>query len=490
MHKYKDFVIIAAGHATQAVILVLSTRLMTMLLTAQELGRFAIIYAVTALFVALFISSPGVYAQRRLLEWNRERTVGVLSRRYIYYFLMAALCISFFLTVFKQVVGLAVHISGVWIFGLVFGLLFFTHARSFYANALNIFQKRLWYILCLNLTLIFSLLGSLWLVVAFDRVAEFWILGQVLGQAVVFILAGILFSRVIRRPAEGKPVAIPSSSGLIRDVVHFAWPLSVASLILWGHGQAYQFLTNSLFGLEVVGFFVVGYNLGTKLMEKVDSLFLSFLDPFFYQEIAHGNRQQRTTAWNRYARAFIPAIFLLAAFIGTGRHFLAKLFLAKDFQAISADTMLWGTLTALITIVRAVYTKVGISELKMTDLLGPYLMGTGVTLTGIVSGAGKADPYVVIGSSLLGGAAVMLVYLMIKMHRLLPVSFPVGRLGAAALAIVPMAVFFHLADSWLIKASLVQAIAVIGLGGIYLLAVEFLFAREWMAVRPSETRTH
>jgi len=479
MRRVKDFSIIASGQILQAIILIATTRVMTRLLSPAQMGRFSIIYAIIALFIALFISSVGSYIQRKILEWDTDGSVLHYAKRFLGYLFAVSLTSSFFILWVKNSGSYGIDISHGWSFVLAFGLLFFEQINSFFYNSINLFQKRLWFTLCYNLTFFCSLIIAPILVLTFARKAEFWILGQIFSHLLVLCLSGVLFFQTVKRPSSTPKRDLPRVFPMVKDVFLFAWPLSVASLILWGHSQAYRFLVEMTRGIEFVGFFTVGFNLGTKLIDRFEKLFLNFYDPIFYSEIASADIQQKAQGWNHYARAFLPAIIILCVFICSARYLLAQIFFSAEFQRLSAQAILWGGLAATLSTMRATYTKVGIAGLKMTGLLGPYLLGTIVTLSGIILFS-KGDPYFNTGLALTMGALTMLVYLMIKMHKLLPVTFPLKEAGTAILYSLPLGIGLTMTQKVLSEPGIWLSVFILVLSSMYVLIIEMIFAKKYM----------
>lgn len=479
MAKLKDFSTIVFGQFVDGCILLASTRVITTLLSPSEMGRFSIMYAVMALFSAVFISSVGAYFQRRLVEWNLAKKASYYVGRYIGYLFFLSVVLSIFMLVLKNVCHVEINVSNLWIFVLTFGLVFFVNVNvSFYSN-LNLFQKRLWFICCSNLTLMLSLLISSVLVLVFSKTAEYWILGQIFANTLVIFLGGMFFYRVVAKRKNDKADRDLGEPNVLSDIVQFAWPLSVASLILWGHSYAYQFAVEMIHGIAFVGFFSVGFNLGTKFIAKFESVFLNFYDPIFYSDIANGNDQQKAEAWNKYARAFVPSLILLTGFICIGRHLLANIFFSPEFQGISDGAIFWGSITAVLSCIRSAYVKVGIASLRMRGLIIPYSFGV-VVMAALLFLLSNMDPFLGTGLALVSGALAMLLYLMYEMHKLLPVHFPARRIGHAVLYLIPLWFIFMSFRSIFPEPSIVESIVILISAGAYVFFAELMLNKEWL----------
>jgi len=478
MRHSKDMAILIGGHAAQAFILLATTRIMTALLSPQEMGRFAIIYTIIALILALSISSVGTYIQRRIIEWKRAGTVRFYIRRYIEFLFGMAVFAAGLIVFLKHQAGIAVDISDAWIVVIVVGLVFISNVNLGYIVNLNIFKKRLWFTVCSNFTLLVGLLIAVVLVSVFAPRAEYWILGQIIGQFILGVIGAALFYRIVPPLKSGNTAGLLHPA-FLSDVLRFVWPLSVSSMIIWIQSQSYRFVMEYMHGMSVVGFFTVGFNLGSRLVEKVYNLLLNFYDPIFFTNIADSDRSQRVRVWNSFAGFFIPAMALFSIYVCFSGHFLARIFFAPGFRPISAGVIFWGGAVMFILNIVAAYKKVGIADLKMTGLIAPYTLGACVTLAGVFIFS-EWDPYQGVGLALLLGSLTMAVYLMIKMHKLLPVSFPLRRTLWAILAAVPMAAAILRCQRSIPAPSLGQAVGVLGLAGLYQLGVQAALARRWI----------
>ncbi len=476
MKMANDFLLLAGGRISQIVILLVTTRIITSLLSPGQMGRFSIIYTAAALFIALFINGASLYVERRLLEWKLEGTVIRNVGRFVGYLFLSGVAASIFILISQAAIG--IDISSLWLIILVFSLVFITNLNGCFASWLNILRKRLWFILTSNLTLVSGLLISIFLVVSFSRTAEYWIGGQILGQVSLIALGGLLFFKVIKA-SQGERVAPVSHESSMSAVLRFVLPLSMASLVLWLQTQSYRFMLGRLSGLEVLGFFTVGFHLGSRLVERFGVLFSNFYNPIFYEEIAKASPEKKARAWNGYAEAFFPAVILVGLFVSSGGPFIAKIFVAEQFQKIAGSVVFWGSLTALTLSLISTYKMVGVAQLQMKGLIVPYILGTIVALGGILV-LSRWNPYIGTGVSLLSGALTTLVYLVARMHRLLPVRFPSRHVAWSVVYSLPVVVLLVILRIIIYDPTLWQSVATLAISGLYLLLAEFLMARDWL----------
>lgn len=479
MKYIKDFLILTVGQLFQVIIMFISVRIITSLLSPIQMGRFSIIYTIAALFFSLFVVPVGNYLQRKIIEWNLEGRVHYYTRQYIYYLFLAGIFAVIIILILKNFINIVIDISNLWISIIIFSLIFLTYVNAFFYNSLNIFKKRLWFTLCSNLTLLLGLISSIFLVLLFSKTAEHWISGQILGQILTIFISSILFFKIINKPSKKETYKYPSHISLASDLFRFAWPISITSIVVWLQTQSYRFLLRGISGIEVLGFFIVGFNLSIQLIGQFEFLFCNFYDPIFYNEIANSDNQKKAEAWNKYAKAFFPAIILVSLFICAGSKFIAKIFVAPNFQRISTETMVWGGVTALLLSSVSNYKIIGIAKLEMKSLLFPYVLGTFVALAGITILC-RWNPYTGAGLSLSLGAFSTLVYLMVKMHKVLPVNFPKARVILSIIYSLPMIIVFFIFRKIMPYPRISQSILVLTILGSYQLFAQFILAKDWI----------
>ena len=476
MKRVSDLLVLTGGRLFQIIILLITTRVITSMLSPDQIGRFSIVYTIAALFIALFVNGVSLYTERKLLEWNLEGNILYHARRFFYYLFLSGVVASILVLLLKDIIG--INISSLWLMILIFSLVFVANLNGCFISWLNIFKKRLWFVITSNLTLLTGLLISVFLVLSFSKTAEYWISGQILGQILLIAVGGFLFFRTAKpSPGEINPSLNFESS--MSTIFHFVWPLSIASLVLWLQTQSYRFVLKGLTSLEVLGFFTVGFNLGSRLVERFAVLFTNFYNPIFYEEIAKADLRKKAQAWNRYAQAFFPAIILLGLFISSGGPFIAKIFVAKEFQQIAGNVILWGGLTSLVLALISTYGMVGVAQLQMKGLILPYSLGATVALGGIVI-LSRWNPYIGAGLSLLSGALATLAYLMVKMHKLLPVRFPKKHVGLSIIYSLPLVILLLVFRIIVPHFTLWQSLVILGILGFYLLLVQLIMARDWL----------
>ncbi len=478
MKPVRDAMILMIGRAFLGLASVISIRLYTSLLSRGQVGRYSLLSALGTAVTLALISPVAMYINRRLLEWDREGT----ARRHLvsygrYLLLVTAFAVALFVLL-REVVGIGIQVSIQWLVVAVIGTVLIVTLSNTVATSINWLGYRLWFVTLTNLSAWIGLGASIFLATVIRPDAEHWLLGTILGQIPIVLVGSAILWRLLR--TNVMPGIVPDVTSFSFPVVFaFAWPLVISTGLYWAQTQGYRFVLNEVAGLESVGVFTVGFTIGVSLTGVFDLLFTQFYLPIFYAEIAHGHDAAQAAAWNRYARAFLPALILMSAFVGGMGSYLARLLTGDEFRA-AGRVVVWGVLAESLRQIVTMLSLVAHARVDMKHLILPSLIGVGVSLCGVYL-LGALDPLNGTGLALGVGGALWVVLLIVQMRRLLPqIRLPSFTMSMASLLGVPLILSSFLIDSIWGDVSTHTAMAVAGGGFLYMVSLQILFARSWL----------
>ncbi|MFA6433315.1 MAG: hypothetical protein WCW52_01330 [Elusimicrobiales bacterium] len=431
--RIKDFILLGFGRGVIALTSVLYIRVFTSLLSPAEVGRMNIILTVSGWFGLVLLNPVGMYMNRRLLEWEKEDRLRSGLNSWAVYLLGVSVFSVILLPVYRNFLGIAIH--PLWLAALVAAGIVITMGNISYAGFLNLMGHRFYFIAGSVLTLWSGLALSALLVKNFTASAEFWLSGQLLGQALAFVLILWFFYKALPAvPDRAGPLPFFSAAA---PVWNFSWPLSVSVFLYWIHTQGYRFLFQRAAGSEALGIFVVGFAIGSSLMLAFESLFNQFYQPIYYSKISHSSDEEKTAAWNRYASAFIPMVIVTAVFVAANGGAIARIVASEKFRR-GGDIIIWGAAAEGLRMIISMISLVSHSKLKMSPIILPGVAGTLTLLCGL-SVLMPLNPFIGAGSSIVFGWIVSGILLYFSMRKLLPVELPWGGIAHAALLSVPLA---------------------------------------------------
>jgi O-antigen/teichoic acid export membrane protein len=116
--------------------------------------------------------------------------------------------------------------------------------------------------------------------------AEFWLLGLLLGQIIFAIIGTQIFFRKLQPQAHAN---FPGRSHL-HTLFCFAWPIAICVGFNWLQTQGYRFFVGDSVGLVALGLFVAGYGISVGVIAAFESVMTTFFLPYFYKTISNNNQ--------------------------------------------------------------------------------------------------------------------------------------------------------------------------------------------------------
>ncbi len=481
MKERRDLIVIMLGQGLQAVTGFATIRLLTSFLSPQEVGRYYILISLTAFFALLLINPMGMYINRKTHEWHRNGTMQSNLYRYWLYLLVIALFALFVLLSLKSTIGLGIEIAWLWLLAVIAGSLLFNTGNVTITTIFNMLGNRIGFVVFTLLTLWVGLGLSVIFVTQMAGRAEYWLLGVILGQLVIFLAAYSYLTRGLNR-SRNKPrsesLSIPRRETLL-PVLHFAWPVAIAAGLGWVQIQSYRFVLSYFGGLEALGLFAVGFGISTAIMGAFYGIFSLYYHPVFYKEISTADSEGRRASWNKFAAYLFPGALLMAAFTIACAPYLTKLLVAAEFQD-SERFILWGALAHFAFAVSGGFSMIAHAEMRTIWLIRPAVTGAILALGGVL-GLAQWDPQVGTGIALATAGFAVAVYLAIRLHREVTFSLPWRRIFISLALSAPLLVGLVGGINKLYESpTYMQSFTVLSIAGIYLLIGQYLMATRWL----------
>lgn len=480
INERRDLIVIMLGRSLQMVTAFAAIRLMTSLLSTEEVGRYYVLLSLTAFFALLLISPVGNYINRKTHDWYRNGTIPKNLNFYWLYLLVVAVFALFVLLILRSVVGIGIEVGWFWLLIVVMGSLLCNTGNVTVTTMLNILGNRMWFVIFTLLTLWVGLGLSFLFTGSISARAEYWLAGLILGQLVFFLVSyRYLIKRLNRSRNKLKPgsLSMPKLS-MILPPFHFVLPLAVTAGLWWIQTQSYRFVLVDFGGLEALGLFAIGYGIAASIMAAFESIFDQYYFPIFYGDISAADLESKKIAWYRFATYLFPAVLLVAAFIIACAPYLTKLLVATEFQD-SGRFILWGALAELARVLARGLAMMTHAEMKTIWLIPAGVTGAIVALGGVLVLA-QWDPQVGTGIALVIAGFTVVLHLAIKLHKELTVRLPWRRIFISIAFSAPLIVGLMGVQAVHNTPTYVQSIIVLSIAGIYLLIAQYLMATQWL----------
>ncbi|MBU0952193.1 MAG: hypothetical protein KKH91_05145 [Elusimicrobia bacterium] len=479
MNKIQDASVLLIGRVLQMVAAVISLRLLTTFLLPNEVGRYYIILSVIAWFGGVFINPICMYVSRKLIEWNLEG----LSRKYMLKFAVYLIYITAFsliLTlIFLKLFGIGTNVSYFWMSSILVGNLLFVTLTGTMLNNLNILGHRIYFVLFTNLTLWFGLAISILLVKFFSPQAEYWIFGSIISNVIILLFSAFILWKMLNVSTNNDDLPYKNDKSFSFLVVFkFSIPLAVTVCFYWLHTQSYRFILGFNSQENLVGLFAAGYSVAAGIMIAFENLFGQFYNPYFFNQIANKDKQQKAIAWNKYADCFIPSIVIMGVFISCSAHFLIKIFVGSKFQNVPY-IVLGAALIETVRLIGSSYYMAALAQIDMKILVVPQFIGAAIVLLGIFTTL-QINPFASIIISMLLGYIVTVVLVDLKLKNELPVKFPWVRFFKSFSLMIPFIVLTLLLTILIPIPNFKQSLLVVCFGGVYMILAQYIISKSWL----------
>jgi O-antigen/teichoic acid export membrane protein len=369
-----QMLLVALGRAIQFVLLLLTLRVATGILTPAEMGKVSLVTATVAFFSLFFINPVGMFINRRMHDWDLRGQVRKYLRYFCWYLVAVCLIAIFLLTLLVVFKLWSPSISLYWLSILVCGSIIFGTLNQSVIPWLNLLGYRGWFTALTVSTSAASLIFAISLVLVIAPTAEYWFGGLLIGQ----LALGLIGAWVFLDKLNFEKLAIKQRSQLsyshISVLFRFAWPVAIAVMFGWIQCQSYRYLVEQYLSLSELGLFVAGFGISSGLILGFESIFSTYFQPKFYRRVSVGNVHDQVTAWQEYAQVILPSILLTAIFIMIVAPELTLLLLGPAYKD-SSHFVMWGAVAEVARAATAVFAMAAHARMKTKMLIFPNVIG-------------------------------------------------------------------------------------------------------------------
>lgn len=420
---------VSGGRLAAAVMALISIRAVTTFLTPEQYGELSLLITVQ-MFCGLFLVNPvGQHINLHTHAWWDDGTLIARLKSYRHYVLAVSLVGgAVVLSVGKQhsleqlfwtsIAMLAMVVAGTW--------------NSTLIPMLNMLGFRaasvLWSITTVAIGLATSVLLVIWL-----PSAAAWFIGQAVGM----VMGALGASYVLRHHALRFRHSLTKLPLLNRQtILTYCLPLAFATGFMWLQLSGYRFLIESYWGLEQLGFLVIGLQLAGQIWGLVESLAMQFLYPLFYRRVsAHENRADVESAFSDLLNTLVPVYFVITGLLVLSAPYLLNVLVAPQFQDAIPFVML-GAVIEMCRVLGNLLSSAAHVRRKTKSLALPYALGSMTVLTFIYFSGMWQLEIGWAGIGLLVGGVVMFIAMLIVMYRQVKFILDGGRFFIAAVTMI------------------------------------------------------
>lgn len=469
----RDFLIILIGKLLQIVIMVLTIKVSTHLLSPKEMGNFYLFTTIYTFFVLTFISPVGQYINRHTHQWYENNTI--INNLTVYFlYLLSISTLSILIGYVIHYIGIANDMDLKVFLLLLFGFTLFLTLNQTIIPMLNMLHYRLNFTVLTILTALGILLFGYIFVSTLGNNAQNWLFGTVVSNLLFSFIGFIILNKKLQSYFHGFKANLKKiSKEKIRSILKFILPLSIATLFMWLQNSGYRIIIEKNIDLEFLGYFGVGMAISSQIASIVESIVMQYFSPIYYQKITNTTMINRKKAIDELLNKVLPIYLMLTIFLT---------FLAKNVLEILVDEKFYGAYIFTVfgiwlecfRMTTNLFGNISQSEMNTKKFMLPYMIGSILT-TILVYFATLSNGYTLsIPISLLIGGFFTMGIMYITMRQLIAFKIHYKLLLLSFIISLPYisTYFFHF------KSSLFSNFVVIGFFGTYFLGTVFFIYKQ------------
>jgi len=465
----KDIIILATGKVLQVLIALVSIRILTELLSEQEVGNYYLLLTLLTLFNWVFIIPISQYYGRHILQW--EDSKNLLNATNVLLFLrISAIIFSLFIAfIVYELFSYDKHYSlSEFLLFIFISLIASTHGVLL--NAVNTLGDRIKFTIYVVSTLTVGLVLSLMIVHYIDESGIAWLYGIAISQ---LIFSVGLYKYIIKNNNFSiQRIKKAFQKEYIKKIAIFVVPVTITVFLQWGQNQSYRFIIEAKYSLEILAFIAVGFAVSGAIFSAVESLATQYYNPIYLKQITHATKENRAKAWNDLAGYMIPIYLVLTIYVIILSPYLTNLLVAHKFYDAYIYAMFGAMIEFFRVITNLVY-MVSHSEVKTNTTIFPYSVGFIFTISSLYF-FDMSERLWMIPLFLILSNGVIFIILFKNMKKLLDININIINLIKTFLLTLPLFLVFVIEND----NSMFQAILFIGLSGIYFLFITYFIIQK------------
>lgn len=433
---------IAAGRIGNAILLLLSLRVMTTLLVPAEYAVLALLTAFQSFAGLILINPVGQYLNRHTHEWHDDGSLGVRLRALSRYWLVAGgvtgvMATGWFALTRPGQIALEHGFVGLGVWLTIFAIT----QQGVAVNRLNMLgfrqQSVLWQLASTTLGLLFSFL----LTYIQQPSALAWLAGQGMGAWL-----GYLGAR--RALHTATPVgAVVQEAGLKAmisrpDFKAFCLPLAVTTTLLWLEGNGYRFILERTWAPEVFAFFLLGLSVPAQMSALLESIIVQLVYPYFFRAVTgEAGMEQKVRAVASMVNALWPLYLLWVTFLIVGAPYALRLIADPKYHG-ATPWLLVGALAELARLSGNAWQMAAQAEKDFAPMLKPFAVGALGVLGAALIVALFGLPPAVFAVLLVVALFAKTGFVVMAMRARMPITVAYRRVGLAACVLVISSLVF------------------------------------------------
>ncbi|TFH92998.1 hypothetical protein [Vibrio ouci] len=472
MSNKSDFIILLAGRLIQVALTLVALRVSTTILPQLEMGYVYYLIVLQSFFTLFLISPVGQFFNRQASKWYDNNIIySNYIKQVVYISLISVL--STIVLFFAKLLGYDLPSYSLLVVSSC--LVLSQSSNQTIVPLLNMLGHRRAFVSFSLITAIFSLLMSFIFITFFGATAFSWLLGIVVGNLIVTIIATLWFKTTLTNNQ--------SNAGIdLAQLRRFCLPIAIATIFMWFLNSGYRMVVEGVYGLEFLAFLGVGLSVSSQVFSIAESLLTQYFIPGLFKKSEVDCEISRTNLVNSYFSLVIPLYVSLALFLTHSIEYFFPYIIAEQYYD-AYHFAIYGAWIELGRVLTNAFAIVSQVERKTSKFLFPYAFGA-VFLFLSMSLNNEFYSVVSIETLLVTSGFIVLITMYFFMKRSLKFTIPIKGIVLFNLFTLPAIIFFNLFN---IPTSIsIASLILCFIGGlIYILGVflAYFFSFKYLEVK-------
>lgn len=469
----KDLFIISFSKFLLIIINVVSIKIMTSLLSPEEMGNIYIFITILSFFSLFFINPITQYFFRFMNDWKEKFILmDAIYLVTLYFFLISLVLLltSPLITFFEIANGFSFKV----LILLLFFTLVFQTQNQFIISILNMLHFRLNFTILNILTSLFLLIFGYIFIKIFGENAENWLLGILLTNLIFMIIGFFILKTKVNQFFSGIIWNLKRiTKDKIKSILIFAFPLSIATLFMWLQNSGYRILIEQNLGLEFLGFLGVGLAISAQISSTVESIVMQYFHPIYYQQITNATLVNRKEAIEIFINKALPIYFMLAIFLTFLSKYIVEILVSEKYFGVYIFTT-FGIWIEFFRMTSNLFGNISQSEINTKKFMLPYIIGSSLTISLVYLSILTNEYETYLPCALLIGGFFTMIVMYISMQKLIDFRINFKLIFLAFIISIPYisAYFFNFESNLLLN-----MIIIIGFGLYFLGTVLYIYKK-------------
>lgn len=465
----KDLMILGLGKLLQVAIMFVSIRILTEVLSEQEVGNYYLLLALLTLFNFSFLNPVGQYYGRHLIQW--EYSKNLLNATNVLLLLrVSAIALSLFIafSVYEIFEHDKYYSLSEFLLFVFISLVAGTHGVLL--NAVNTLGDRIKFTIYVVATLLVGLLLSIFIVYYIDESGIGWLYGLAISQ----LMFSVSLYKYVVKDSQFSIEKVKSvfQKEYIKKIAIFIIPVTITLFLQWGQNQSYRFIIEAKYSLEVLAFIGVGLAVSGAIFNAIESLSTQLYSPIYLKKITHATKENRTKAWNELVNYMVPIYLLLAVYVIALSSYLTNLLVAQKFYEAYTYVM-FGAMVEFFRVVTNLVYMVSQSEVNTTTTILPYSIGFIFTMVSLYF-FDMSEKLWMIPLFLAIANGIIVLILFKNMNKLLDIRINLLNLLKSFILALPLFLVLFISHD----KTILQTILTVGVSGIYFLFLVYIIVEK------------